>query len=86
MARPNRQGCDDGDFPPGDTNDVRIAPGERLMPTALHIVKVENGWLLTVFLEDGRKMRHIAATPTEAGQTVRSLLARSDFDWLASLV
>lgn len=84
MGRPNRTGCDDGDLPEG-TNDVRVQAGDRMKPTACTVVKVENGWLITVFFTDGRKARHVASSPEDAGRTVRGQLARVDFDWIPSL-
>lgn len=83
MGRPPCDPDDDVERP--GTNDVRAGTGERMKPTACTVVKVENGWLITVFFADGRKARHVASSPEDAGRTVRGQLARVDLDWIPSL-
>jgi hypothetical protein len=81
MNHPNRGGCDDDEVP----GDVRKATGFRFTPTALTVIRVENGWVITVFFADKTKVRHVASSSTEVGGTVRKLLDRADYDWLPEI-
>lgn len=81
MSSPNPH-CEDDDEVPGD---VRKITGFRYQPTALSVIRVENGWVVTVFFADKTKQRHIATSPEDAGRTVRGLLARPDYDWVPEI-
>lgn len=81
MAKP---GCDDDGPIPGD---VRVPKDQTIRPVALSVIRVENGWLVTVFFdpEHRTKARHVASSPRDVGAIVTGLLAKPDYDWIPEL-